>query len=286
MDNYLEVRGLSKSFAGFALRDISFTLPKGYIMGLIGPNGSGKTTTIKLILNMLRRSGGQVRILGRDNIAQERQAKAELGVVFDSNCFCEDWRVDRLERSVAPFYPAWDHRVFADMLRRFRIDPSKKVGQLSKGMQMKLMLACAFSYDARLLILDEPTSGLDPVSRAELLQILGEYIEDGEHSVLFSTHITTDLERTADYITYLRDGEVIFTGGKEEFVDLFRLVKGGREELSPRLRERVLGLRTFPTGFEGLMRTQDVGEFPGLYAEPASLDQIVVFTSKGGEFDA
>ena len=103
MDNYLEVRGLSKSFAGFALRDISFTLPKGYIMGLIGPNGSGKTTTIKLILNMLRRSGGQVRILGRDNIAQERQAKAELGVVFDSNCFCEDWRVDRLERSVASF---------------------------------------------------------------------------------------------------------------------------------------------------------------------------------------
>ena len=283
MDNYLEVRGLSKSFAGFALRDISFTLPKGYIMGLIGPNGSGKTTTIKLILNMLRRSDGQVRILGRDNIAQERQAKAELGVVFDSNCFCEDWRVDRLERSVAPFYPAWDHRVFADMLRRFRIDPSKKVGQLSKGMQMKLMLACAFSYGARLLILDEPTSGLDPVSRDELLQILAEYIEDGQHSVLFSTHITADLERAADFITYIRYGRLFFTGSKDEFVESFRLARGGGAEVTADRAARPVAVRRFPTGFEALIRTADAPAFAGLDLEPASIDEILVFTNREGE---
>lgn len=286
MTNDLEVRNLSKTFGGFQLHDISFSLPKGYIMGLIGPNGAGKTTTIKLILNMLRRDGGQVTLLGWDNLADERRAKAEVGVVFDSNYFSGDWTAAQVEGALSGFYPNWSTQRFAELLARFGIAPTKKVKELSKGMQMKLMLACAFSYDAKLLILDEPTSGLDPVSREELLQILAEYIEDGAHSVLFSTHITTDLERTADYITYLRNGELVFTGGKEEFVDLFRLVKGGREELSPRLREKAVGLRTFPTGFEALLKTQDVGAFPGLCVEPASIDQIVVFTNKGGNLYA
>lgn len=286
MTNDLEVRNLSKTFGGFRLHDISFTLPKGYIMGLIGPNGAGKTTTIKLILNMLRRDGGQVTLLGWDNLAHEQRAKAEVGVVFDSNYFSGDWTAAQVEGALSGFYPTWSTRRFAELLARFGIAPTRKVKELSKGMQMKLMLACAFSYDAKLLILDEPTSGLDPVSREELLQILAEYIEDGEHSVLFSTHITTDLERTADYITYLRNGEVVFTGGKEEFVDLFRLVKGGREDLSPRLREKAVGLRTFPTGFEALVKTQDVGAFPGLCVEPATIHQIVVFTNKGGNLYA
>lgn len=286
MTNDLEVRNLSKTFGGFRLHDISFSLPKGYIMGLIGPNGAGKTTTIKLILNMLRRDGGQVTLLGWDNLANEQRAKAEVGVVFDTNYFSGDWTAAQVEDALSGFYPNWNTQRFAELLTRFGIAPTKKVKELSKGMQMKLMLACAFSYDAKLLILDEPTSGLDPVSREELLQILAEYIEDGEHSVLFSTHITTDLERTADYITYLRDGELVFTGGKEEFVDLFRLVKGGREELSPRLREKAVGLRTFSTGFEALIKTQDVGAFPGLCAEPASIHQIVVFTNKGGNLYA
>ena len=154
-------------------------------MGLIGPNGSGKTTTIKLILNMLKRSSGEIKIMGLDNIREEQRAKAKLGVVFDTNYFSDDWQVAQVEKSISVFYPNWSSQRFAQMLRRFHIAPVKKVKELSKGMQMKLMLACAFSYDAKLLILDEPTSGLDPVSRDELLQILSEYIEDGEHSVLF-----------------------------------------------------------------------------------------------------
>ena len=219
MTNYLEVTNLSKSFDSFQLHNISFTLPKGYIMGLIGPNGSGKTTTIKLILNMLKRTGGTVKVMGLDNIAEEQKVKSELGVVFDTNYFSDDWKVSQVEKSISVFYPNWDSQKFADMLRKFHIVPTKKVKELSKGMQMKLMLACAFSYDAKLLILDEPTSGLDPVSRDELLKILSEYIEDGEHSVLFSTHITGDLERAADYITYISYGELFYTGSKDDFVD-------------------------------------------------------------------
>ena len=283
MTNYLEVKDLSKSFDSFRLHNISFTLPKGYIMGLIGPNGSGKTTTIKLILNMLERSGGEIRIMGLDNIADEQKAKAELGVVFDTNYFSDDWQVTQVEKSISVFYPKWNSERFAEMLRKFQIVPTKKVKELSKGMQMKLMLACAFSYDAKLLILDEPTSGLDPVSRDELLQILSEYIEDGEHSVLFSTHITGDLERAADYITYISYGELFFSGSKDEFVEMFRIVKGGADELSAGLKEKAVGIRTFPTGFEALIKTVDIGAFSALSIEPATIDVIVVFTSKRGD---
>ena len=283
MNDYLEVRNLSKSFEDFQLHDITFTLPKGYIMGLIGPNGSGKTTTIKLILNMLKRTSGEVKILGFDNIANEQAAKRNLGVVFDSNYFSDEWKITQVEKSVSAFYENWDTQKFSEILKRFHIQPSKKVKELSKGMQMKLMLACAFSYDAKLLILDEPTSGLDPVSRDELLHIVSEYIEDGEHSVLFSTHITGDLERVADYITYIRYGELFFSGGKDELIDSFRIVKGGREELSAEMSKKMLGIRNFSTGFEALVKTEDSKQFAHLNVEPATIDDIVVFTSRRGD---
>ena len=242
-----------------------------------------QTTTIKLILNMLKRTGGTVKVMGLDNIAEEQKVKSELGVVFDTNYFSDDWKVSQVEKSISVFYPNWDSQKFADMLRKFHIAPTKKVKELSKGMQMKLMLACAFSYNAKLLILDEPTSGLDPVSRDELLKNLSEYIEDGEHSVLFSTHITGDLERAADYITYISYGELFFTGSKDDFVDMFRIVKGGIEELSDDLKNKAAGIRTFPTGFEALMKTEDISGFPNLTVEPATIDEIVVFTSKKGD---
>ena len=167
MTNYLEVKNLSKSFDSFQLHNITFTLPKGYIMGLIGPNGSGKTTTIKLILNMLKRNGGEIKIMGLDNIADEQKAKAELGVVFDTNYFSDDWKVSEVEKSISVFYPNWNSERFSEMLRKFHIAPTKKVKELSKGMQMKVMLAWAFSYEAKQVILGEPTSGLEQVSRDE-----------------------------------------------------------------------------------------------------------------------
>lgn len=281
-DNMLEVKGLSKHYSGFHLDDISFCLPKGFIMGLIGPNGSGKTTVIKLILNMMRKTAGNVAVFGKDHIAGEQTIKKEIGVVFDANFFVDVWDMHTVEKSISPFYENWNRARYSELLSQFRIDKAKRVSELSKGMQMKLMLACAFSYDAKLLILDEPTSGLDPVSRDELLEILSGYIEDGQHSVLFSTHITSDLEKVADYITYIHFGKQQFTGGKDEFVDLFRMVKGGKEELFPELKKVLVGTRSFSTGFEGLIKTADLARFPSLEHEPASMDDIIIFMDKGG----
>ena len=188
----------------------------------------------------------------------------------------------RSEKSISMFYENWNSKRYYELLSKFRINKTKKVSELSKGMQMKLMLACAFSYDAKLLILDEPTSGLDPVSRDELLEILSEYIEDGKHSVLFSTHITSDLDKVADYITYIHFGKQQFTGGKEEFIDLFRIVKGGKDEITPDLRKVLIGIRSFSTGFEGLIKTTDLIGFSHLEQEPASIDDIIVFINRGG----
>lgn len=281
-ENILEISGLSKHYRDFHLEDINFCLPKGYIMGLIGPNGSGKTTTIKLIMNMLKKTAGNVTVFGKDNVKEEQSIKKELGVVFDSNYFVDEWNMSTVEKSISPFYENWNSARYHELLAKFRIDKNKKVSELSKGMQMKLMLACAFSYDAKLLILDEPTSGLDPVSRDELLEILSEYIEDGQHSVLFSTHITSDLDKVADYITYLHFGKQQFTGGKDEFVDSFRVAKGGKEELTSELKKRLIGMRSFSTGFEGLIKTSDLASFTTLEKESATIDDIIVFMNRGG----
>ena len=173
----LTVKNLSKQFVDFKLDNISFELPRGSVMGLIGPNGSGKTTTIKLILNMLKKNQGKIEILGYDNIKEEQIAKENLGIVFDSNYFVDEWNMKMVEKAMSRFYKTWNHLRFYSYIEQFKIAKSKKVKELSKGMQMKLMLACAFSYDSKLLILDEPTSGLDPVSRDELLEIIEKYVD-------------------------------------------------------------------------------------------------------------
>lgn len=281
MNDALIVNNLSKNYSNFKLKDVSFQLPQGYIMGLIGKNGSGKTTTIRCILNMIKRNSGEICIFGKDNIQDELEIKKNIGAVFDSNFFVDNWNITDVEKTVSMFYSHWNKVYFHTLLKKFHLNKNKKVKELSKGMQMKLMLACALSYDANLLILDEPTSGLDPVSRDELLEILADYIEDGVHSILFSTHITEDLDKIADYITYLNNGEVFYTGGKEEFIDLFRIVKGGPEELSLDLKNKLEGIRTFPTGFEGLIKTQYVKDYPSLLYEPATIDDIIIFTNKG-----
>lgn len=282
MNNYLEVKNLSKSFDNFQLHDISFTLPKGYIMGLIGPNGSGKTTTIKLILNMLKRTDGEVKILGLDNIADEQAAKKSLGVVFDSNYFSDDWKVSQVEKSVSVFYENWNTQRFSELLDKFHISPTKKVKELSKGMQMKLMLACAFSHNAKLLILDEPTSGLDPVTRDEFLEILQDYIKDGERSVLFSTHITSDLEQVADYITFINQGNMIFTGSMEDLINSYRLVKGRPQDLTPELEKNIAGLRKTNMGFEGLIAANEAVQYGHCILDTATIDDIIICMSKGG----
>lgn len=228
----LSVTGLTKHYdSGFTLDDVTFDLPSGYIMGLVGPNGAGKSTLIKLILNMTTRDAGRIEVLGLDAMADEERAKEQLGVVLDSSYFIEYMTVDAVERTSSPMYPLWDHNLFDAYLRRFGLGRNKKIKDLSRGMQMKLMLAVALSHDAKLLILDEPTSGLDVLSRDELMDILSDYVADGGHSVIFSTHITADLERCADFLAYITNGMLYYSGPKDEFEDAFRLVKGGPDEL-------------------------------------------------------
>ena len=284
----LAVTGVTKHYdSGFALDDVTFDLPKGYIMGLIGPNGAGKSTLIKLILNMIRRDHGSIQVLGLDNIIDEEAVKERLGVVFDSSYLYDQWKVSKVERIVAPLYPAWN----GDRYRRYLDDfglggaqnGKKKIKDLSRGMQMKLMLAIALSHDAKLLILDEPTSGLDVLARDELMDMLHAYIEDGEHSVLFSTHITVDLERAADFIAYITGGRLYYTGPKDEFEESFRIVKGGPDELAQLPAGVVLGSHTYQTGFDALVRSDSLGTVSAAVAdivvEPASIDDIIRLTN-------
>lgn len=281
----LSVTGLTKHYdSGFTLDDVTFDLPSGYIMGLVGPNGAGKSTLIKLILNMTTRDAGRIEVLGLDAMADEERAKEQLGVVLDSSYFIEYMTVDAVERTSSPMYPLWDHNLFDAYLRRFGLGRNKKIKDLSRGMQMKLMLAVALSHDAKLLILDEPTSGLDVLSRDELMDILSDYVADGGHSVIFSTHITADLERCADFLAYITNGMLYYSGPKDEFEDAFRLVKGGPDELTDGLRRAMVGIRTYATGFDALVRTQDIphiGGTDGLLTQHASIEDVIRLTNEG-----
>ena len=279
----LSVTGLTKHYdSGFTLDDVTFDLPSGYIMGLVGPNGAGKSTLIKLILNMTARDAGRIEVLGLDAMANEERAKEQMGVVLDSSYFIEYMTVDAVERTSSPMYPLWDHNLFDAYLRRFGLGRNKKIKDLSRGMQMKLMLAVALSHDAKLLILDEPTSGLDVLSRDELMDILSDYVADGGHSVIFSTHITADLERCADFLAYITNGMLYYSGPKDEFEDAFRLVKGGPDELTDGLQRAMVGIRTYATGFDALVRTQDIphiGGTDGLLTQHASIEDVIRLTN-------
>lgn len=280
MSNCLELAQVSKSYTDFALSNISFSLPKGYIMGLVGSNGAGKTTTIELILNLIEKDSGEITIFGKDNIACERELKQEIGVVFDRTFFVEDWTISDTEKAISPFYDSWKHQTFEKMRKRFKLPKNKKVKELSRGMQMKLMLACALSRETKLLLLDEPTSGLDPVTRDDFLEILQEYIQDGERSVLFSTHITSDLDQVADYITFLNNGELVFAGSVDELREKYRIIKGNPEDLTVDLEESIIGLRKTGIGFEGLIATQDALANQKFILDVPSINDVVVYVGK------
>lgn len=277
----LEVKHLEKRFKDFHLRDIGFSLPEGYIMGFIGANGAGKTTTLALILNLLHKDAGSVHVFGLDHVEAEIEIKEQIGVIFDSVYLVSDWKVSEAAAILRPFYRLWNDGLFSDYCHRFHLPGDKKIKELSRGMQVKLSLAIALSYDAKLLLLDEPTSGLDPLSREEIREILQEYIEDGRRSVLFSTHITGDLERIADYITFIHQGRLMFTGTKDAFTAAFSLVKGAEERIAPALRAKIIGLRSYAGGFEGLIRSQDVPAFrEGFVLEAPTIEDIMVYVGK------
>ena len=251
-------------------------------MGLVGSNGAGKTTTLQLILNMLVRDGGTISVFGLDNMENETAIKQEIGVVFDSSFFVDTWTVNDTQKAISIFYDNWDSAVFDSMIVRFGLPKNKKIRDFSRGMQMKLMLACAMSHDAKLLILDEPTSGLDPAARNEFLEMLQDYIKDGERSVLFSTHITTDLERVADYITLLHQGQLIFTGSKDGLLESYKMMKGCPADLTPEIEKSLIGLRKTNVGFEGLMPAKEAQKYKNYMIEAVSIDDIIICMNRGG----
>lgn len=238
----LKLDRVSKSYPGFELQDVSFELPRGYIMGLIGPNGAGKTTTIRLIMNLARPDSGKIRLFGIDSSRSPQETKRRIGYVGENQNFYDEMRVSWTAGFVRQYYPQWDQGLFQTMLDRFGVDPKKKVGALSKGTRVKLACALAIAHHPELLILDEPTSGLDPVVRQELLAELLAFVRAGDRSVLFSSHITQDLERIADYITLIIGGRIVDSTDKEDLLDRHRrsnptaslddllilLVKGGK----------------------------------------------------------
>ena len=284
MNNVLDIKELCKDFKGFSLKDVTFSLPEGCIMGFVGKNGAGKTTTIRLILNMLARKSGSVRVFGLDNITDEQKIKQDVGVVFDDIFFVGTWKISEVEKAIKGFYSRWSTERFKKYLRRFDLPEDKKIKELSRGMKMKLMLAVALSHEAKLLILDEPTSGLDPVARDELLGILGEYITDEKKSIMFSTHITSDLERIADYITLIDNGMIFYTGTKDGLIESFKIVKGGPEDLTDTLRKKIIGFSSNRTGFSGLILAQEAKQMPGkMVTEAATIDEILVHISKEDE---
>lgn len=281
MNNVLEISNVTKDYKKFKIDNISFNLPKGYIMGFIGANGAGKTTTIKLILNMIKRDSGEIKVFGLDNIREEERIKEQIGVVFDECYYLEYWTLNDVEKAVSMFYKNWNSSIYEKYLKEFNLARDKKVKDLSRGMRMKLMIAVAFSHEAKLLILDEPTSGLDPVARDEFLDILRDYIEDEEKSVIFSSHITSDIEKIADYITYINNGKIIFTGEKDEFLEKYCIIKGGKEDITESQKKEIIGLRIHSTGFEGLIELKKaVGFSSKVIIEKASLDEIMIYMNK------
>ncbi|PEY41695.1 sodium ABC transporter ATP-binding protein [Bacillus cereus] len=280
----LELKNVCKNYQDFSVRNVSFTLPRGYIMGFVGPNGAGKSTTIKMIMNLVRRNSGDIIIFGKNNQKAEKEIKQNIGFVYDENHYYEDLTCEQMKKIIAPLYKNWDEAQYQTYMERLQVPKNKKIKQLSKGMKMKFAIAMALSHHAELIIMDEPTSGLDPVVRSELLDMLQEIVMEEEISVLFSTHITTDLERIADYITFINKGEIVFTGEKDEILENHVIVKGSNDLLDLEGKELFIGLRKNKFGFEGLAKDkQAIEDWFGneVVLEKPTLDDIVVYTAKG-----
>jgi ABC-2 type transport system ATP-binding protein len=278
-DIVLEAKGLGKRYAAFELAEVEFGLGRGEVMGLVGPNGSGKTTTIRLLMGLARPDSGSARLFGLDP-RKERRVLDRVGFVYDECRFYGSLSGLDNVRIVGRSYSGWDDARFRSYLAEFGVDGAKKADELSKGQSMKLALAMALAHDPELLVLDEPTSGLDPVSRSELLDLLYRFIADGTRSILFSTHITQDLERIADRVTFLRDGALVFSEETGELLERYALVKGPVSAIAS-ARPYLEGLRETATGFEALgRRGPELEGMEGLVLERASIDDIVVYSTR------
>lgn len=276
--NLIEVNGLCKNFEKFQLKNVSMTLEEGFIMGFIGRNGAGKSTTLKTMLNLMKSDGGTIKLCGLSNPRDEIEIKNQVGYVFGGVDFYPEAKIGRITDVTKSFYKEWNEELYKSLCDRFEIDQNKKFKHLSAGMKVKYSVAVAMSHNPRLLILDEPTSGLDPAARDDLVLLFQEFIEDGQHSILFSTHITSDLEKCADYITYIKQGEILASTDRETFHNSYISVAGKKEQLTSEVESKIIGLHTHQLGFEGLMKAEDraVAEAGGFEIGQPTLEDIMI----------
>lgn len=272
----LDVKELNKKYPKFHLKDVTFSMEQGKIMGFIGRNGAGKTTTMKSMLNLVHPDSGEVRFFDLDIAEHEFEIKQRLSFILGAANFYSQSKIKTITDVYRRFYPTWDDAAYQSFLTRFELDPEKKLKELSQGMSIKYALALGLSHHADLLILDEPTSGLDPVSRDEILNIFEDIVDSEGAGILFSTHITSDLDKCADEITYIKDGEVLTSEGKDSFLDSYRLVEGTVDQLADGQRNKIIGMHERNGGFSGLVRKSDAGDFQTFDIKPADLESIMV----------
>ena len=283
--NLIEVNGLCKNYDSFKLKDVSFSLEQGYIMGFIGRNGAGKSTTLKSMLNIINNDGGSVQLCGLSMPKDEVEIKNQVGYVFGGVDFYPTSKIGQITKITKDFYREWNEELYKKLCDRFEIDQNKKFMQLSAGMKVKYSIAVAMSHNPKLLILDEPTSGLDPAARDDLVLLFQEFIEDGEHSILFSTHITSDLEKCADYITYIKQVQILASNDKDSFQKSYISVAGKKDQLTPEAKDKIIGLHVHQLGFEGLMKAEDLSLAQGCGYEigSPSLEDIMVHVERRQE---
>ncbi|MBG9757764.1 ABC transporter ATP-binding protein [Lysinibacillus sp. RSDA_15] len=284
MENVIELQHIQKSFNGFQIKDFSIHVKKGFVTGFIGGNGAGKSTTIKMIMNLLQQDSGTISIFGKNYDKHEKEIKERIGFVYDENIFYENITLKDMKRIIKPAYKRWDDEAFQHYVEQFELPLNKNMKTFSKGMKMKASLAIALAHHAELIIMDEPTSGLDPIFRRELLNILHELMQDEDKTIFFSTHITTDLDRIADYITFIHNGEHIFTKEFYKIQEEYAIVKGTLDLLDRETEQEFVSLRKTNRGFEALTTNKHrvVTIFGDtVVIEKPTLEDIMYYTKKG-----
>ncbi len=286
MENVIELQHINKSFNGFQVKDLSIAVKKGYVTGFIGGNGAGKSTTIKLIMNLLQQDSGSISIFGLNYNQHEKEIKQRIGFVYDENIFYENLTLKEMKKIIQPAYKNWDDKAFQHYVDQFELPLNKKMKTLSKGMKMKASLTIALAHHAELIIMDEPTSGLDPIFRRELLNILHDLMQNGDKTIFFSTHITTDLDRIADYITFIQNGKHMFTKEFYKIEEEYAIVKGTLDLLDSETEQEFIAIRKTNSGFEALTAHKNrVANLFGdtVILEKPTLEDIMYYSKKGGE---
>lgn len=285
MTNILTLENVNKKYekSSFSIRNISFSLPEGSILGFIGENGSGKSTTMNCILNVLRKDSGKIEIFGKEMSDEDTDIRENIGVVYDSNNFPEHLTAEQLADIFEKIYSKWDNACFEEYMQRFSLPKSQKIKTYSRGMSMKLAIAVALSHESKLLILDEATSGLDPIMRDEILDVLLEFVRQENHSILLSSHITSDLEKIADYIVFIHDGEIILNKTKDELIYEYGVIRCSENDFTSIATEDILSYMKKDYQIDVLVSDRKLmkKKYKNLIVDNVSLDEMMLLMVRG-----